>query len=74
MTTNRFGAIVSAIETVKAMQLPAAMNYYGPVATGVWAMMQVVRAFRRRLPSPPGAGSDHEQLDLVAVHSRGDLR
>lgn len=74
MSANRFGAIVSAIETIKAMQLPAAMGYYGPVATGAWTVIQVIRAIRRRLPSPARAGSDHEQLDLVSVHSRGDLR
>jgi hypothetical protein len=74
MTANRFTAIASAIETIKAMQLPAAMSSYGPMATGVWATMQVVSAIRRRQPLQPGAGSDHEQLDLVAVHPRGDLR
>jgi hypothetical protein len=72
MTANRFTAIASAIETVKAMQLPAAISSYGPMATGVWATMQVVNAIRHRQPSQPG--SDHEQLDLVAVHPRRDLR
>jgi hypothetical protein len=73
VTSNRFGALVSAIETVGAMQLPATIAYYGPAATGVWTIIQGIRAIRRVLPSRAGAGSDDEQLDLVAVHSRGDL-
>jgi hypothetical protein len=56
------------------MQLPAAMAYYGPAAAGVWTVIQGIRAIRRVLPSRAGAGSDDEQLDLVAVHSRRDLR
>jgi hypothetical protein len=74
MTANRFTAIASALETIRAMQLPTAMSSYGPMATGVWATMQVVSAIRRRQPSQPATRSDHEQLDLVAVHPRRDLR
>lgn len=74
VTQNRFGVIVSALQAVKALQLPAVMTYYGPVATAAWAVVQVIRAIRRRLPPPDSRGSDHEQLDLVAIHSRGDLR
>lgn len=71
---QRFAAIVSTVETIKAMQLPAAMSYYGPLAAGAWTVIQVIRAIRRRVASRRRVGSDHEQLDLVAVHSRGDLR
>jgi hypothetical protein len=56
VTVNGFAAMVKAVE---ATQLPAAMSY-GPLAAGAWAVIQVIKAIRRRLPSAPAARSDHE--------------
>jgi hypothetical protein len=56
------------------MQLPAAMSHYGPLAAGAWTLIEVAKAIRRRVASLHGAGSDDEELDLVSVDTRGDLR
>ena len=74
VTVDRFAAIGTTVEAIKAMQLPAAMSNYGPLAAGAWTVIQVIKAVRHRVASRHRGGSDHEQLDLVAVHSRGDLR
>jgi hypothetical protein len=71
---QRFAAIASTVEAIQAMQLPAAMSHYGPLAAGVWTLIQVIKAIGRRVASLHGAGSDDEELDLVSVHTRGDLR
>jgi hypothetical protein len=55
------------------MQLPAAMINYGALAAGAWTLIQVIEAVRRGVASRRRAGSDDEQLDLVAVHPRGNL-
>jgi hypothetical protein len=71
---DRFAAIGSAVEAIKVMQLPSVISNYGPLAAAAWTVIQVIKAVRRGVVSRQRGGSDHEQLDLVAVHSRGDLR
>jgi hypothetical protein len=73
VTVQRSAAWLATVEAIKAMQLPAAMSY-GPLAAGAWTVIQLVNAIWRGLLSAPVAGSDYEQLDLVAVYPRGDLR
>jgi hypothetical protein len=48
VTAHRLAAIVSTAKALESTLLPAAMSY-GPPAVGVWAVIQVFRALRRRL-------------------------
>jgi hypothetical protein len=74
VTVDRFAAIGSTGEAIKAMQLSAAISNYGPLAAAAWTLIQVIKAIRHAVAARHHGGSDHEQLDLVAIHPRGDLR
>jgi hypothetical protein len=43
---RRLAAIFSTVQAIKAMQLPAAMSNYGPLAVGAWTVIQVIKATR----------------------------
>jgi hypothetical protein len=48
MTAHRLAEMISSARTFESTLMSAAMSY-GPPAAGVWAVVQVFKALRRRL-------------------------